>query len=194
MKVSRPSIDNLARDLIRLLRDLIGLHGELAAHMREKIEAMRRAEAGQMAAVLARESALAKRIAEREGLRRQITERLAAETNAETPKVRVRSVSEGPAESRKVEMAGQAVRLVDLAERLEEPKRSQLLAAAAGLRAKLAEMEELRVVTTLITQEMLKHLDAVMTAMTTADPGGEVYGRTGQKQRSGTAHVFEAVG
>ena len=69
-----------------------------------------------------------------------------------------------------------------------------MLVAAAGLRTRLQEIEQMRVTTTLITQEMLKHVSEVISAMTSGGPSNDVYGRTGQRHGPVAARVFEAVG
>lgn len=171
----RPSVDLLARDLARLLHDLAVMHGELARMMSEKLDAIRTADAQRITDITAQEMSLAAKVRERDGLRRQITRRI----------VEGLGLAEQP---------GVQTRLSELAERFSEPRRSQLLSAAEGLKAVLQKMEELRIVTTLVSQEMLKHLGAVLVSMTSGGPGNDVYGRTGQKQRSNAAHVFEAVG
>lgn len=173
--VTRPSVDILARDLARLLHDLAAMYGELATMMSEKLEAIRAAETERISAITAQEATLASRVRERDGLRRQITQRMVEGLGL-------------------VEPPGARIRLSELADRLSEPRRSQLLSAAEGLKVVLQDLEKLRVVTTLVSQEMLKHLGAVLVSMTSGGPGNDVYGRTGQKQRSNVAHVFEAVG
>jgi hypothetical protein len=69
--------DNLVRDLVRLLSDLMGLHAEMVMHMRSKLEAIKTADSDRIQSITARELLLASRAREREGLRRQIAERIA---------------------------------------------------------------------------------------------------------------------
>lgn len=173
--VSR-EIDLLARDLVRLLGDLSSLHGELAMHMRDKLEAIKQADASRIQSITARETLLAERAAEREGLRRQITARMLKAMGAAE-----RSPS------------GELVTLNQLAELLAEPRRSQLLVAAAGLREKIHEVSRLQTTFSLITKQMLEHMGEVLKVMC-AGVRGEVYSRSGRRQQGGTATVFEAVG
>jgi len=173
--VARPSADILARDLTRLLHDLAAMHGELAAMMSEKLDAIRVADTERISAITAQEITLAARVREREGLRRQMTRKIIEELGL-------------------VEPPDAKIRLSELAERLAEPRRSQLLSAVEGLKVVLKNMEQLRIVTTLVSREMLKHLGEILVSMTSGGLGNDVYGRTGQKQRSNVAHVFEAVG
>ncbi len=173
--MSESSVDILAHDLVRLLSDLTELHGELAMHMRNKLDAIKAADTDRITSISAREMVLAERAMEREGLRRQITRQML--------------IGLGLAKS-----LTEPVKLSDLAERLSEPRRSQVLVAAAGLRARLQEIEQMRVTTTLVTQEMLKHVGEVISAMTSGGSGNGAYGRTGECQGPVPARVFEAVG
>ena len=181
--MAKPTTDNLARDLVRLLSELTGLYGELAMHMHDKLEAIKRADTDRIMSITARQITLADRVAQRNGLRRQITRRLQQE---------LRSGPGGPAEPGG--LPAEAMRITDLAEHLPEPRRSQLITVAAGLKKQLSVMEQLRLTSTMVTQEMLKHLEEILSVMTAGGPGGDVYLRTGNRQASSTAHVFEAVG
>ncbi len=169
-------VDLLARDLVRLLADLTGLYGELAMHMRSKLEAMKQADADRIQSITARELVLAERAAEREGLRRQISARILAGLGraAEEP-------------------SGPPITIGRMAEWYPEPRRSQLLVAAAGLREKVGEIDRMRTTVSLVTRQMLEHLGEVVKVMC-AGVGSDVYSRSGQRQRSGEAAVFEAVG
>ena len=170
--MAKPTTDHLARDLVRLLSELTGLYGELAMHMHDQLEAIRRADSGRIMSITARQMTLADRVAQRNGLRRQITRLLQQE----------------------LALPAEAMRVGDLAEHLPEPRRSQLITVAAGLKKQLSVMEDLRLTSTMVTQGMLKHLDEILSVMTAGAPGGDVYLRTGNRQASGPAHVFEAVG
>lgn len=175
MTVVAKEVDLLAKDLVRLLADLGGLHGEMAMHMRDKLEAIKQTDSDRIQSITAREMLLAERVAEREGLRRQITARI------------VRGLGLDAEENR-------SLSLTVLAERFSEPRRSQLLVSAAGLREKLQEIGRMQATTSLITQEMLKHLGAVLDVMRSGGASTDIYSRTGTRQRSGPASVFEAVG
>lgn len=165
--------DNLARDLVRLLSDLSGMHAELIMHMRGKLEAVRRADSDTIQSITARELLLAGRIKERDGLRRQMVRLI--EAKLELP------------------VTG-TTRLTELAEHLAEPRRSQLLVVAAGLRERLEELQRLQATNRLVTEGMLKHLEAVLAVMTAAGQSSEVYSPTGRRELARSANVFEAVG
>jgi hypothetical protein len=168
----KANADNLARDLVRVLSEMTGIYGELAMHMNDKLEAIHQADTDRISSITAREMSLVDRLAERQGLRRQISRLL----------------------QRELELGEQAMRVTDLAEHLTEPRRSQLITVTEGLRRQLASMEQLRLTSELVTQEMLNHLGEVLSVMTAGAPGGDLYGRTGARQQASMAHVFEAVG
>jgi hypothetical protein len=170
--MSKPTPDNLARDLVRLLSDMTGMYGEIAMHMHDKIEAIKKADTDRMTSITAREMVLTDRLTERQGLRRQL----------------MRLLQQG------LGLGTAPMRVAALAEHLPEPRRSQLLTVSAGLKQQLASMEQLRLTSTMVAQQMLKHLDEVLSVMTAGAPGSDLYGRGGVRQKSGAAHVFEAVG
>lgn len=167
--------DILVRDLIRLLNSLLTLHGDLAAVMREKIEAMKQADSDRIAALTAQETQLVNRAVEREGFRRQLMRRVLEVLGLDV-------------------VGHETVRLSQLAPHLHEPTRSLLLAAAEGLRGRLAEVESLRVTTVLITEHMLHHMREILSVMRSGGEATGVYSPTGQTGQRSVANVFEAVG
>jgi hypothetical protein len=181
--VDHVKVDMLARDLVRLLQDLLGLHTELAGHLREKLEAVRRADANRIQTIAARQAALVARGAEREGLRRQLTRKL------------VEALGQSGIKSEEPEGAeASRVKLTTLAEHLPEPRRSQLLGVAAGLRSVLEEIERLRAVDRRVTEEMLRHLGEVFAVITGGKIVSDTYSRQGHREGVKGANVFEAVG
>lgn len=168
-------VNKLARDLARLLAKLADLYGELSSHMRRKLEAIKQADSDQVTSIVAQEMALAHTIAEREGLRRHITQKLAGLLNIPTDTQR-------------------SLRLSELVDHLPEPYRSQVLSAATGLKARVAEIQEQQKTVRLITEEMLKHIGAVVSTMTAPLPDTETYERTGVQPNGRKPHIFEAVG
>lgn len=173
--VNRES-DLLARDLVRLLIDMTGLHGEWAMLMQRKRDAIKQADSDLINSLTARETTLAERVAEREGLRRQITNRL------------LDSLGREP-----IDASGAQVSLTQLAECFPEPRRSQLLVAASGLRDKVQEVDRLHKTLSMITREMLVHMNEVIRVMC-AGVRSDIYSRSGRQQKGGAAAVFEAVG
>jgi hypothetical protein len=167
--------DNWARELIRMLNEMSRQHEELAVLMRSKLEAIRRADSDAIQSITTQEVMLVNRVAEREGLRRDLVR------NA------LRDLGQDPQKYR-------SVRITELAEYYAEPRRSQILVAATGLRVKLEDIDRIRVTTTEITEEMLRHMDEIIAVMTSGGPTTGVYSRAGSRELSGRASVFEAVG
>ena len=170
-----PKVDVLAKSLVELLGHMVELQGELATLMRSKLDAIKRADSERMQSTTAGEMQITRQLTEREGLRRQITGRIVEGLGIDVDRPK-------------------QIKLTELAEFFPEPRRSQLLVAAAGLRDRLGEIERMRVTTTLITREMLKHLQEVFSVITAGHGAVDGYSRTGQHQRSGSANVFEGVG
>lgn len=168
-------VDILSRDLVRLVGELAHIHGELVMHMRSKLEAIKQADSDRVQSITAREMTLAGQIEERNGLRRQLVRKIGAALKLEEEGI-------------------ESMRFSVLAEYLAEPRRSQLLVASAGLKEKVEEFERLRVTTTLITQEMLKHMQSVMEVITAGIGGASGYGSRGQRSTAATSGLFEAVG
>ena len=175
MTVVDARTDNLARELVRLLNDLSRLHDDLAGLMRAKLEAIRRADSDAMQSITSQELLLANRLSEREGLRRDLVRNILRGLGKDPPKTK-------------------SIRMTELAERFAEPRRSQILVAATGLRARLEEIDRIRVTTRLITEEMLKHMDQILGVMTSGGATTGVYSRAGGRETSGRPNVFEAVG
>jgi hypothetical protein len=165
----------LLRDLIRLMDRLKEMQGELADRMRSKLDAIRKADTDAIHAITAHEMKLVEQIREREGLRRQIMRQLAVHLGL-------------------TDVKGDAMTASELARHISEPQRSRLLTTVAGLRERLNEVEQLRVTSALISQEMLKHMDVVMNVMRSGGATSELYSRTGSTQRASGSSVFEAVG
>jgi len=173
--VAQLKADNLARELVRLLNDMSRLHEELAGLMRGKLEAIRRADSDTIQSITTGELVLANRLAEREGLRRDLVRNILRELGIGARKP-------------------QTLRMTELAECFAEPTRSRILVAATGLRVSLEEIERLSATTKMITGEMLRHMGEIIEVMTSGGSTTGVYSRAGSREASGRANVFEAVG
>ena len=165
----------MARDLVRLLTEMVGLHGTLAELMTEKLDAIKKADSERVHSITTRETALAEKAVEREGLRRQLTGKI------------LESLGLDPARARNI-------RLTELADHFSEPRRSQCLRRARDLKDQILEVERLRVTTTLVTKEMLSHLEEVMSVMTGGGRESDLYLPDGRTERVAAANVFEAFG
>lgn len=168
-------MDSLARELVRLLNDMARQHDELAVLMQSKLEAIRRADSDAIQSITSSELLLANRVAEREGLRRDLVRNL------------LRDLGRDPQEFL-------SVRTSDLAEHFSEPRRSQILSAAAGLRSRIEAIDRRQTSTRLITEHMLQHMGEIIAVVTSGGAATGVYSRRGGRETSGGANVFEAVG
>jgi len=175
LNVARPSEDNLKRDLIRLVGGIADVQGELASLMRERLDAVRRADTERMQEITSREGKLLDRANEREGLRRQVVRQLLVQLGRDPEQ-------------------HSGITLTELAEFLPEPRRSELLAAAAGLRRKLEDIEQVRVASALVTEEMLKHVGEVLSVARGGGRRLDLYSPSGRFNTLTPANVFEAVG
>jgi hypothetical protein len=173
--VADSRVDNWARELVRLLGEMTRLHEELAGLMRGKLDAIRRADSDAIQAITSRELLLANRVAEREGLRRDLVRNLLRDLGLNRQQTA-------------------PVRITELAEHFAEPQRSQILGAAAGLRSRIEEIDRMRISTRLITEQMLGHMGEILAVMTSGGAATGVYSRGGGRETSGRANVFEAVG
>jgi hypothetical protein len=172
---SRRIIESRSGELAFLLSDLKKLHEELLAVIQHKLAAMRRADADAINSCLAREQFLVGRIRQQEGLRQQLVQLIGKELGL-TPEQAVR------------------LPLKALAERLDEPRRGQLLAQAAGLRETMLGIDRSSKVAAMVTGEMLKHFRQVCLAMARAVQSTGTYSPTGRLNSEAPAGVFEAVG
>jgi len=168
-------VDIWVRELVRLISDMTHLHDDLAGQMRDKLDAIRQADSDRIEAITARESKLAGRLAEREGLRRQLTRRIVNGLGLDG-------------------QVDETIRLTALAEYLDEPRRSQLLVSAMGLKEKAEHIERLVATTKQVTEAMLEHMQEIFTVMTSGGPTNGGYSRVGRRENAKAASVFEAVG
>ncbi len=167
-----------ADELIVVLGELKSLHEELLLVIRRKLEAMRRADGEQMQSCAARERFLAERIRQREGLRRQLAEAV------------TESLEMGASDRKAAKM----VKVGELAERMDEPRRSRMIVLASAIRQAIEQVDQANRVAALVGQEMAKHFQKVREAVISASGDGGVYCRTGRCVRMGGSHVLDAVG
>ncbi len=168
-------IESRSGELVTLLGELKGLHEELLRFIEQKLEAMRRADTEKLNACLSREQFLAQRIAEREGLRQQLVQLIG----------RAMDLTQDQTERLTVK---------DIADRVAEPRRGQLLGLAAGIRQTLQAIHARNQVAALVTDEMLKHFRQVYTVMAKSGPSTGRYSPAGTPATDRPRQVFEAVG
>lgn len=162
-------------NLVTLMGDLKKLHDEMLSVIQQKLNAMRRADTDALNSCVARERFLAERVQKQEGLRRQLVQILWKELGL-------------PSE----QSSGLGLR--DLAERLPEPRRGQLLVLGEELRELIGKIDNANKVVALVTGEMLKHFRHVHSAMARSGPSTGRYAANGQIAVERPTQVFDAVG
>ena len=162
-------------DLVRLLEDLRGSHEELLSLTERKTAAMRRADLAMMRSLGAAEQAMAARIRERGGLRRQLMESIGAYVGTSRPNARVMTASQ-------------------LAARLPEGEGQSVMKAARALGATMARVGKANRMARLISGRVLTHLKAVFEAIRTPDESADGYSDGGGPVTRTDAILFETVG
>jgi hypothetical protein len=172
--MAQPQVEQRVGQLTQVLGEMKRLHDELAVVVRNKLAAMRAADADRLRSATSREEFLTGRLREQDGLRKQLLELIGA-TFGIDPK------------------AARQMCVRDLADRVAEPMRSRLLGLAAALRERVTETAEVNRVAAVVTHEMLKHFRSVYETMARATASAGVYSRTGQTERCTEMNVFNAV-
>ena len=163
------------RDLVRLLGSLQRLQGQLLTLVQSKIDAMKRADFSAMRDLNDQEQAVVKRLQEREGFRRQLADAIGEEVGLPPRSARALPVSQ-------------------LAARLPEPERTDLLDAAGKLRRAVSRVVQANRVAGAVSREILNHLKWVFASVR---PGEEKpVGYSGQGVAVGPCEtrILETVG
>ncbi len=166
---------NRLRDLDNLLSDLVRLHEELLEVLQRKLVAMRQNGVDTIHECVAREGALASRIADRDGLRRRLVVLIGRDLGID-----------------EVEARGLSIRR--LASRVNEKQKLKLLVAGERLSALLKEIAKVNAVVGEFAGRMLEHYRAVFGQITQGIVQPPVYARGGDLPPSVEAQVIDAVG
>ncbi|MGB2986517.1 MAG: flagellar protein FlgN [Phycisphaerae bacterium] len=163
------------QDLLRLFSSLRKLQEHLLALVQSKIDAMRRADIPAMRELDERERAIAKRLHQREGLRRQLMDAIGEEMGLPPQTARALTVSQ-------------------LASRLPGPQRPGLLNAAEKLREAASKATQVNRVAGVISREILNHLKWVFASVKPADGEPVGYAGDGALVAPAETRIFETVG
>ncbi len=163
------------KDLVTLLNGLYGLHEQLLALVRSKIDAMRRADIPAMQDLSEQEQALAKRVEQREGLRRQLMDKVGHQCGLPL-------------------RAGRALSVSQLASRLGDPERTALQESARQLRTIVTKVAQANRVAGAISREVLTHLQWVFASVRPANDRPLAYSGSGEPVAATDARIFETVG
>lgn len=162
--------------LLSLLDRIEQRHRELCSVIRDKIDRMRASDVDGMRNCIERESELVNDIAEQEGLRRQLMMLIGQELGIAAH-------------------AARAMNLRELARRVAEPRRGELVEMADRLRTTVASVAQGNRVAGLIARETLRHFRHVFSAITSTDGGrADGYTQGGARQSVSQRQLLDAVG
>ena len=163
------------RDLLRLMAELQRLHERLVALGQEKLDAIKRADVPAMRELTDREHDAARRIHEREGLRRQLMDGIGDSLGLAPNVARALPVS-------------QLVALIG------EQQGRRLREAADKLREAVSRVARVHRVVGSASRAVVGHLQHVFAAMTPAQEQPAAYADDGGAVRASDTRIFETVG
>ena len=164
-------MDKLVAELIELLRLLLGAHGRLLAIATARREAMRLFDVGGMNDLLERERQELAGVQGLEQQRRNLIARF------------------GPVLGR-----GVAATTGEIANRCQEPRRTQVLTLAAELRSVVEKLDRESRINVKVSQGVVKSLSKVMQVITGMAQHAGLYMRNGRKTTMAGMHLLDAVG
>jgi FlgN protein len=154
---------------------LRGLHDDLRDTLAEKLERMRTADIDGVGRLIEQEQRLLGRIAEQEGLRKQIMEQL----------------------GRKFGMSAAFARTLPatrLAERLDATQGERLLTQAKLLKTAVQSVAVLNKMVNDVSTKVLEHMKDVFASITNDQESNGAYSYTGQTVVGRPRELFEAIG
>lgn len=162
-------------DLVRLLGTLRQLHDKLGDVIDEKLGAMKRADIHAMRDLGEQEQSLAARIHEREGLRRQVMDRIGDEMGFGKGRARTMNVTQ-------------------IAEKLRGAERTAFQDEADSLGHSIRRVAQINRVAGATTREMLHHLRWVFASVRPQREETVGYAGDGTLVSPGNTRIFDAVG
>lgn len=174
--MSARSVEPLVRELEAVFRTLIDQHESLHDAVRGKLDAMRRADNGEMLSAAHREGEIVARIREIDEQRKTLV-------------VRCCQASGIP----KSANAGH-VSLKALAGHLNPNLRARLTGLGEVLRERMLEVAEANRVVELVSREMLDHFKQLFSAFTRDEDGSQTYSAGGVLKTDSGTSVLDAVG
>ncbi|MBN2560368.1 MAG: flagellar protein FlgN [Phycisphaerae bacterium] len=174
--MNREVVTKSTEELAAVIERLIALQVSLHAVVREKLEAMRRADTEAMLSGSRRESELTSEIAAMDDQRRQVVSKLC------------QAVGISPAPG------GNSVTLRALAGRLEPGPRERLARLADRLREEMLRLAEANRVVDLVSREMMAHFKVLFSVMMHDGEAAPTYSADGGVGPASGARVLDAVG
>ena len=176
MKKQAIAMTALVNELAAQLKQLADLQTLVNTAVREKLEAMRRADVNEIARRSRREGELAAQILEVDQARRGVVARMCAALGI-------------PATEN-----GREITLRSLLKKVSPVEREKLAALANVLRDRMVVTAESNRVVEIVCHEMMAHFKVVFSAMTSAAADNGLYGEKGARAPSGEPMVLDAVG
>ena len=161
--------------LVNLLNEIADTHEELLVAIQKKIDAMRTANESKIKAAVERERLLVLKIEEREGLRRQLTENIA------------RGYGIGQTTARRLSAA-------QLASRIGGVGAGAIDNVAGRLKTLTGQISQCNHKAQVISQNILRHMRYVFSAMTLAEGNTNGYSRMGSVLGGTENRIFDAIG
>lgn len=163
------------RDLLTLLGRLEQLHDGLAASVKAKVDAIRRADMQALQQREEQERKSVEQIQQAEGLRRQLMDVIGEQLGLPPRAARAMSVSQ-------------------LVLRVPKEQRQAILDATQSLRAAVSRVSEANRVAGIVARELADHLNRVFTAVRPSRERGTGYTGEGVPVARKENRIFEAVG
>lgn len=176
MKKQANDMTAMVNELAGMLKQLADLQSLVNVAVRDKLEAMRRADVNEIARRSRREAELSAQVVEVDKARRAVVGRICATLGV--------AATEG----------GREITLRSLIKKLPVADRDRLSALANVLRERMLATAESNRVVEIVCHEMMAHFKAVFSAMTSAASERGIYGERGGRAPSGEPLVLDAVG
>lgn len=173
--MTRGMVPKRLRDLVKLLGSLQRLQGQLLILIQSKIDAMKRADIPAMRDLNDQEQTVVKQLQERDGFRRQLMDAIGEELGLPSRSARALSVSQ-------------------LASRLPEPARTNLLDAAGRLHRAVSQVAQTNRVAGAVSREILNHLKWVFASVRPAEEKPVGYSGQGVPVGPCDTRILETVG
>lgn len=166
---------NRLSDLLVVLDRIEGLHIELGHSLAEKLEHMRRCDQEGIHRCTDREQAIAARVTEQEGLRKQLMERIGRGYGL-SPK------------------AARALSANQLADRLGPPDSVEVTKRAKRLRNAIDQVSRTNRRVERVSEGILSHLSEAMTSIAGSEEPQSGYTKGGRTKSGRPRELFEVVG
>lgn len=161
--------------IVTLMKKIGDEHERLIAVIDKKIDAMRSADVASLTQIVNQEHAIAASIAEKEGLRAQLVERIARGYGVSARVARRMQVSQ-------------------VATRFGGEHAQELLDTAEGVRERVMVVARRNHQARLIARGVVGHMQKVFAAMTGGDSGGDRYSHAGAPNCEHSIQILDAVG